>query len=71
MDNYYVSSIEKGEWLQYTVDVKQAGNYNIKIWVSKNKGQFSITLDGKPAVNVIGLSLLSDDNKWQPVAVGR
>jgi aryl-phospho-beta-D-glucosidase BglC (GH1 family) len=68
--NYYVSSIEQGEWLQYTVDVQVPGNYSIKIGLSKNKGQFSITVDGKSAVNAIDLSLLPDDNKWQPVATG-
>jgi endoglucanase len=70
LGNYYVSSMEKGEWLQYTVDVKAPGNYNVKIELSKNKGQFSITVDGKAAVNAIDLSLLSDDNKWQPVSIG-
>lgn len=47
-ETYYVSSIEPGEWLQYTVDVKKAGNYTLKLNIASNDGhgKVSISLNG-------------------------
>jgi hypothetical protein len=48
MTDYYVTSIEDGEWLQYTLNVVRAGNYNLKFkCIAKNKpGKLSV-LAGK------------------------
>ena len=45
---YYVGSIEEGEWLQYTIDVKQEGRYDLELTVSpvKDDGMVSITDSG-------------------------
>lgn len=45
--SYYVINIEDGEWLQYTLNVVRAGNYNLKFkCIAKNKvGKLSVLVD--------------------------
>ncbi|NRF40266.1 cellulase family glycosylhydrolase [Pedobacter foliorum] len=56
-DSYYVSHIETGEWLQYTIDVESAGVYTIVLNVAAKdaNGRLSIAINGRqmePIVNV-------------------
>lgn len=44
---YHIFSIGDGEWLQYTVDVKAAGEYKI-VTDTTGPGQISLYDDGKP-----------------------
>lgn len=48
-DRYYVNSIEKGEWLQYTLNVGRSGNYTVKLSTAAthSKGRLSILLNEK------------------------
>jgi endoglucanase len=52
-ETYYVNHIETGEWLQYTIDVKQKGIYNIGLSVASEitGGAVSITINNKIAGN--------------------
>ncbi|SHF51863.1 cellulase family glycosylhydrolase [Flavisolibacter ginsengisoli] len=52
-ETYYVNHIEAGEWLQYTIDVKQKGIYNIGLSVASEitGGAVSITINNKIAGN--------------------
>jgi endoglucanase len=52
-ETYYVNHIETGEWLQYTIDVKQKGIYNIGLSVATEitGGAVSITINNKIAGN--------------------
>jgi len=47
-ESYYVSHIESGEWLQYTVDVVKKGVYTIKLNVASDNinGRISLTSNG-------------------------
>ncbi len=46
---YYVSSIEDGEWLQYTIDVAKKGLYSLKLNIaSAGSGKVTLVLNGKP-----------------------
>ena len=49
-DRYFVSDIEDGEWLQYTIDVKEAGNFTLKIRLASDNddGKLSIRSNGTP-----------------------
>ncbi len=46
-NGYYVGSTEEGEWLKFTLDVTQSGNYNLilcestdgKTWAKRNAGE--------------------------------
>lgn len=44
-NGYNVFSIEDGEWLQYTVQVKSQGSYTVKFLVLSETGKGSISLD--------------------------
>ncbi|RYD79007.1 MAG: carbohydrate-binding protein [Sphingobacteriales bacterium] len=48
-EKYFVTSIEKGEWLQYTIQVAKKGNYTLKINAasSNTDGKISIVVNGK------------------------
>lgn len=52
-----VGWIEKGEWLEYTVDIEQAGAYDLAIrYTSGNSGgggPFKLLVDGQPVTNDI------------------
>jgi endoglucanase len=49
---YFVSDTEAGEWLQYTIDVQEAGVYrlNLSVAAKDNKGNVSILMNGKTIV---------------------
>ncbi|RZK80938.1 MAG: carbohydrate-binding protein [Pedobacter sp.] len=42
--HYYITDIEKGEWVQYTVDVKQEGVYTLRFGVATNDNQGQLLL---------------------------
>jgi hypothetical protein len=67
-ESYYVSSIEPGEWLQYTVDVKKAGNYTLKLNIASNddKGKISVGLNGKTVAKEIRLPNTGGLKTFQP-----
>lgn len=54
-DAHYVSSIESGEWLQYTINVKDAGVYTLKLDVAAGTadGILSLTVNGETAAKDI------------------
>lgn len=51
-DRYFVSSIEDGEWLQYTINVQKKGSYTIILNVASN------TSDGKVSISSGNKSLV-------------
>jgi Endoglucanase len=54
-EGYFVSHTEAGEWLQYTLDVKKAGNYALKLKynAAKEDAKISVTVNSqKKAVRV-------------------
>ncbi len=55
---------KKGEWLVYTVDVKESGTYRIEVPVASKKkgGTFRIEMDGK---DVTGPISVPDTGSWQ------
>ncbi|MES1223847.1 MAG: carbohydrate-binding domain-containing protein [Bacteroidota bacterium] len=66
---YYVSSMEKGEWLQYSLDVKKAGLYSLQLTVAaKENGNISFSVDENtiPAVDIPA----GDITDWKKIAAG-
>jgi hypothetical protein len=47
-NRYFVSSIEDGEWLQYTVDVQKKGSYTIKLNVAADNGSGKVSVSSGP-----------------------
>ena len=60
---YVVSFVKAGEWLEYTVNVGQAGAYDIDFVVShlKNGGRFHLEVDGQ---NVTGSLAVPNTGGW-------
>jgi len=48
-EKYFVTSIEQGEWLQYTLQVEKKGNYTLRFSVASviDEGKLSISVNGK------------------------
>lgn len=61
-----VGWIEKGEWLEYTVDIEQAGSYDLAIrYTSGNSGgggPFRLLVDGQPVTDNITVGFT--DPNW-------
>ncbi|MGX5688038.1 cellulase family glycosylhydrolase [Arcticibacter tournemirensis] len=67
-EKYYVSDIEDGEWLQYTIDVKKAGLYPITLNIAapSNVGRVSVFLNGTKIINAVPLSATGGFHVWKP-----
>ncbi len=65
-DSLYVGWTEPGEWLHYTVRVKEAGRYFVDVtYTSNGEGRFELSVDGAPAGTVV---LPSTHRAEDPVA---
>jgi hypothetical protein len=66
-ENYYVGSIENGEWLQYTIYVEEKGAYSLKISLSSETadGKISIT-DGTTSItNKLSVPATGGPKNWE------
>lgn len=64
---YHIFSIEDGEWLQYTINVKKAGIYKIRFNVSSTNGDGKITTvigAASPAATV-NVRATGSDHNWK------
>ncbi|GAB3918665.1 cellulase family glycosylhydrolase [Mucilaginibacter boryungensis] len=65
----YVMSIEDGEWLQYTLNVKQPGNYTITLTVAGDgNGRLSLTNNGADLVKTQAVPNTGGMDKWSSVS---
>ena len=68
-NGYQVSWTSAGEWMLYTVEVKQAGNYNVSFRVRGTSGQFHLEINGKKTGEKGIIS--STREKWKDVTISR
>lgn len=68
-NSYFVSNMEEGEWLQYTLNVKQEGTYTIQLTVASNKdsAQLSVSVVDAKINSDIAVPNTGSVNKWQIV----
>src|SRR5450432_3191445 len=61
-ESYYVTDIEDSEWLQFTIDVTQAGTYNLELLAASNNdtGKISILDNDKTMTENIALPNTGD-----------
>ena len=61
---YVVGYNEEGEWLEYSVNIKEAGDYTMfaSVATSNSTSGFSLSLDGKTLVENVALSGTSFDD---------
>jgi hypothetical protein len=66
-----ISQLENNEWLQYTIDVKTAGKYNIACLVStETAGELLVMLPGKSVSETISVPGNGGEGNWQYVKTG-
>jgi aryl-phospho-beta-D-glucosidase BglC (GH1 family) len=67
--SFYVGHIEDGEWLQYTIDVLEAGNYNLKISVSAvhDTGALSVSAGSGGEQQSINVPSTGGNGNWQTI----
>ena len=65
-EKYYVNHIEKGEWLQYTVNVSQKGTYTLKINAAADNasGRMTIVIDNKAVAKDIAVPNTGGNKKF-------
>lgn len=72
-EGYAIGYTEKGEWLEYTVDVKADGEYDITAFVS-NGGEmegFRLYMDNQPITSDFTIPKTSDDwSVYEEITVG-
>lgn len=70
-EKYYVNHIEKGEWLQYTVNVSQKGTYTLKINAAADNaaGRINIIVDGKQVAQNVVIPNTGDPKKFSTFEV--
>jgi hypothetical protein len=62
MNQLYVGWTKPGEWIQYTIQVKQSGNYPVGLmYTSNGDGTISFDLDGKDATGPLKINSTHDD----------
>src|SRR6478672_6658013 len=66
-ETYYVNHIEDGEWLQYTIDVKERGTYNIGLSVSSDSagGVVSLMVNNKAAAAKQTVPVTGGSGQWK------
>ena len=65
-NGYQVVHTEKGEWLQYSINVKKAGNYKVEFRIaSPDAAAVTVLINNKPAANLISLPATGGYQQWQ------
>jgi endoglucanase len=72
MNGPYIFNIEDGEWLQYTVNVKEPGVYKILFTTAAdhNRGKISLTDKGVPLINAAEIQATEGLQNWKPAVAG-
>jgi endoglucanase len=70
-EKYYVNSIEKGEWLLYTINVAKKGSYTLKLntAAAQSDAKISIAIDGVVVAKDIAVPNTGDTKKFAPFEV--
>ncbi len=68
---YYVSSFEADEWLQYTLNVQEAGTYTLALNLAADKtgGQVSVELNGKQVAKAVQVPETGAQSNFKSVSV--
>lgn len=69
-EGYYVSDMEEGEWLQYTLNVTRKGKYVIRFAVASaaDSAQLSLQLNGAVVATNITVPNTGSNQTWQEVS---
>ncbi len=70
-DDYNMKNLEAGEWWEYTIDVSEAGEYDIALRIASDAsgGQVHLEFDGVNKTGVINIPNSGGLQNWQRVLV--
>ncbi|MCL5027791.1 MAG: cellulase family glycosylhydrolase [Bacteroidetes bacterium] len=70
-NGYDVGWINSGEWMKYTVNISQAGSYNIDIRYASNQadGKFILKLDGNIISSIVTVPVTGGWQTWQTMTL--
>lgn len=70
-ESYYVSDIENGEWLQFTINVAHGGIYTLRFTVAadKSNGKFTLSSGKNILAKDIPVPASGSMNKWQTIDI--
>ncbi len=66
-----IGGIQTGEWLEYTIDVQEEGNYTFKILFAtpSRSGKFHITMNGIDVTGITDVRITGDFNKFKSTTI--
>jgi hypothetical protein len=66
-----IGGIQTGEWLEYTIDVQEEGNYTFEILFATpaRSGKFHITINGIDITGITDVRVTGDYNKFRPTTI--
>ncbi len=67
---YSIGYIESGEWVEYTVDVEQAGEYTLEALVASDSGggSFHLEVDGQDVSGSVDFGATGGWDSWETVS---
>jgi endoglucanase len=70
-NSFYISDMEEGEWLQYTLNVSRKGKYTIRFTASSasDSAQFTFSLNGSKTSYNVSVPNTGGTNNWQTIDV--
>ena len=70
-NSFYVDHIETGEWLQYTVQVKTAGIYSVRLKVASatDDAKLSLNINGANLAKEIAIPNTGSSKNWQVITL--
>jgi endoglucanase len=68
-NGFHVFNIENGEWLQYTVDVQEAGSYRLSFTAASDTigGKLYMTIDQKTQTPAVAVPITGGKQNWQQI----
>ncbi|MCC9166179.1 cellulase family glycosylhydrolase [Pontibacter harenae] len=68
---HYVSNMEAGEWLQYTVQAEQHGVYDLQLQVASERGtgKIAVLQNGTVVSNAVAVPETGGEQNWQTVQI--
>ncbi|MCU7549815.1 cellulase family glycosylhydrolase [Chitinophagaceae bacterium LB-8] len=72
-DGYYISDMEDGEWLQYTLNVARKGKYTLRFNVSSvnDSAQLSFSFHNSKVARNISVPNTNGNNNWKAIDINR
>ncbi len=70
-NGYNVGWIEEGEWMDYSVEIKESGAFSVDFRIAANSsvGKFHLEINGKNITGEQSVSSTGDNQSWKDISV--